>query len=299
MKSIPSFLNSNDASISRALTPAITSRIHNQMVALLSRFGVSAAVVALLALAPISREAFAQQADAKEQSVTVILDADGDGWDDLWCAIYPALTHRDRTADTDKDGVTDYEAMLHWKSPFLNAKPPTEEEKRAAAAEALRLAVVAERTRQEEWKRQQIAMAPFAVLPFVDEKGEYATRETIAEEKKAALAALAQQEAGKAAAARVRVDDFTRQQGFDKYFITPQGGVAALVDVVGGQPQSYVTHNVNAADTISTDEVRTGGNLGLTLTGDNFLVGLWDGAMSLLVTRSSPAATTSSWTGMA
>ena len=33
-----------------------------------------------------------------------IYDADGDGWDDLWCAIFNKIEHRNKTVDTDGDG---------------------------------------------------------------------------------------------------------------------------------------------------------------------------------------------------
>jgi len=42
----------------------------------------------------------------------IIYDSDGDGWDDLWCAIFRELKHRDKTIDTDGDGITDYDEML-------------------------------------------------------------------------------------------------------------------------------------------------------------------------------------------
>jgi hypothetical protein len=50
--------------------------------------------------------------------------------------------------------------------------------------------------------------------------------------------------------------------------------VSGLVPVVG--PET-LTHNVNAADTTNTDQIRTGGGLGLSLTGAGVTVGVWDG----------------------
>ena len=49
-----------------------------------------------------------------------------------------------------------------------------------------------------------------------------------------------------------------------------------------GMPQYYITHNANAAQTISTDEVYTGGNAGLTLSGSGITVREWDGGGVLL-----------------
>ncbi|MGB1243323.1 MAG: hypothetical protein ACPG49_12420, partial [Chitinophagales bacterium] len=42
-------------------------------------------------------------------------------------------------------------------------------------------------------------------------------------------------------------------------------------------PLVYSTHNLNAAKSIGTNQVWTGGNLNLNLTGENKVVGVWDG----------------------
>lgn len=39
-----------------------------------------------------------------------------------------------------------------------------------------------------------------------------------------------------------------------------------------------VTHNVNAADTTNTDQIKAGGDLGLNLEGSSYAVGVWDAA---------------------
>lgn len=44
-----------------------------------------------------------------------------------------------------------------------------------------------------------------------------------------------------------------------------------------GKPIYYITHNANAAATISTDEVYPGGSAGLDLDGTGVIVGEWDG----------------------
>jgi hypothetical protein len=186
------------------------------------------------------------------------------------------MNHRDRTRDTDGDGLTDYEEMLRWGHPFIAGTPTL-----SPAEETLRAATAAEQQRLE-WTRREAALRPVTVAPSRNRTGQNASRDEIAAEKRAKLGALATDLAGKAAAARARVDEFTRQTGVAKSFTTPGGGVGAVVDVVGGLPQSYITHNAAAADTISTDEVRTGGNLGLNLNGFGFVMGLWDGGDVLL-----------------
>jgi hypothetical protein len=45
-----------------------------------------------------------------------------------------------------------------------------------------------------------------------------------------------------------------------------------------GNPVYYITHNSNAAKTVSTNKLYSGGGLGLNLSGSGMLVGEWDGA---------------------
>ena len=44
-----------------------------------------------------------------------------------------------------------------------------------------------------------------------------------------------------------------------------------------GMPQYYITNNLNAARTINTDDLWSGGSSGLNLDGSGFLIGEWDG----------------------
>jgi len=44
-----------------------------------------------------------------------------------------------------------------------------------------------------------------------------------------------------------------------------------------GKPVYYITDNYHAAHTIRTDELYSGGSLGLNIQGQNMIVGLWDG----------------------
>lgn len=56
----------------------------------------------------------------------ILHDGDGDSWDDLWCAIFADLTHRNKSIDSDKDGLTDYEEMIMWRDPFIAGPVPQE-----------------------------------------------------------------------------------------------------------------------------------------------------------------------------
>ena len=55
------------------------------------------------------------------------------------------------------------------------------------------------------------------------------------------------------------------------------GEVAELQHYIGNRPIYYVTDNAIAADTVSTDEVYSGGSAGLALDGTGQTLGIWDG----------------------
>ena len=58
----------------------------------------------------------------------------------------------------------------------------------------------------------------------------------------------------------------------------PNGRILELQRIVPGiGPIFYITNNVDAADTVSTDEVWPGGSAGLDLDGSGMVIGEWDG----------------------
>jgi len=206
----------------------------------------------------------------------IIYDGDGDGWDDLWCAIHRDLKHRDKKMDTDGDGVTDYDEMLLWRDPFVKGplpRKPTPEEiaegkRNAEEAAKRRIAAMAERREQ---------LAPFVVAPLATKDGSAASKEAVMAERKAAVAAFAARLTAKSQAGRQRADALAAQLGIDTKFTMPDGRVGALTEAPEGIPDFNVTYNATAADTISTDEVQTGGSSGLSLSGNGQTIGIWDG----------------------
>ena len=55
------------------------------------------------------------------------------------------------------------------------------------------------------------------------------------------------------------------------------GEIASIQGFMGDRPVYYIADNVNAADTVSTDEVHPGGAAGLLLDGTGETLGIWDG----------------------
>ncbi len=72
--------------------------------------------------------------------------------------------------------------------------------------------------------------------------------------------------------------DYARRAGIPVRRELPNGGVLELQRIVPGVgPIFYITNNLDAADTVSTDEVRPGGLAGLNLEGMGMTVAEWDG----------------------
>ncbi|MCH7528489.1 MAG: hypothetical protein IH972_02940, partial [Candidatus Marinimicrobia bacterium] len=59
------------------------------------------------------------------------------------------------------------------------------------------------------------------------------------------------------------------------------GRVAQLQRLAGRRPVYYITDNLNAARTVATQRLWSGGGLGLALTGGGVTVAVWDGGGAL------------------
>jgi len=77
---------------------------------------------------------------------------------------------------------------------------------------------------------------------------------------------------------RRQVQEFARRTGIPLRRELPNGTVLELQRIAPDiGPVFYITNNVDAADTVSTDEVWPGGSAGLDLDGGGMTVGQWDG----------------------
>ncbi len=222
------------------------------------------------------------------ESSLKMLKWDADGWDDLWVMIQRAhdknyrFDPNDKRKDTDGDGFSDYEEMLVHRDASRKEPVYTKEEQIARIREERRQAIINAKHVAEAEKKRRDELAPLIIPPLTTEDGRAASAAEVDAEKLPKLAALARKHSAEAVAAERRAAAFAQRHGIAKDSIGPNGEVQSLIDVVDGVPQFNITHNAVAADSISTDEVRPGGSLGLNLTGTGSTVGVWDGGDVLL-----------------
>jgi hypothetical protein len=77
---------------------------------------------------------------------------------------------------------------------------------------------------------------------------------------------------------RSQAQAYAKSAGIPSRRNLPGGGVLELQRIVpGAGPVFYVTNNVDAADSVSTDELRPGKSAGLNLEGAGMIVAEWDG----------------------
>ncbi len=79
-------------------------------------------------------------------------------------------------------------------------------------------------------------------------------------------------------ARKARVDAYLLANKDAKRVIALEdGSVAVLQDVINGHPSYDAPDNKGAAETTGANQLRTGGSLGINLTGKDIKVGVWDG----------------------
>lgn len=98
----------------------------------------------------------------------------------------------------------------------------------------------------------------------------------------AKLAALQQELKEKGVARKAQARLWAQQKGIPLRSALPNGRTLELQRLGPNGPVFYITNNIDAADSISTDEIQPGGSTGLSLSGEGFIVGEWDSGRVLL-----------------
>lgn len=215
-----------------------------------------------------------------------VMDRDGDGWDDMW-RIICRINHRDKTKDTDLDGVTDYEEMILNRDPNvkgpLPAAPLTPEEiARYEAQVAVQKA--SEKARLErEWPVKQAELAQTTRQTF---DGKAADPEFVrnddAKQKQAVAKRLADGIAAEPALERA-LNDIAAKYGIPRAGINVDGKGWTLIGESPSGPVYVETQNARSADTIRADDLWPAGlhswqNTALTrnLTGNGITTSIFE-----------------------
>jgi subtilisin family serine protease len=92
------------------------------------------------------------------------------------------------------------------------------------------------------------------------------------------LATLANSFRDQARQDRKYAENFVTAKKWESKGELPNHGLYEIQRIWQGTPLYYVTHNLNAARTVSSDLLWPGGRSGLELDGSGICIGLWDGA---------------------
>ncbi|MBP8261037.1 MAG: S8 family serine peptidase [Verrucomicrobia bacterium] len=149
-------------------------------------------------------------------------------------------------------------------------------QERAAQIDPKAAAEAAAKEREARMAERRAALAPFMVKPIADQNGEPRTAAAFRAAKRQWLAERVAQQKRELADKKARLDRLKREKGWQDRIRLDSGSDAVLIGERNGSPLYYAPHNINAADTISTDEVWPGGATGFDLNGANTVIGLWD-----------------------
>ena len=87
-----------------------------------------------------------------------------------------------------------------------------------------------------------------------------------------------------------RAKELAGQRGWLTRAENAAGRVVELQAFERGRPRYYSTDNIDAADSVSTDECWSGGSGGLSLSGSGVTLGIWDAARVYNVHRAQNVA---------
>jgi hypothetical protein len=99
---------------------------------------------------------------------------------------------------------------------------------------------------------------------------------------KAQLIRIGEKQATKFKIRQAEAIQKAKEKGFVIYYNDPNGSTIALQSLQNGMPAYYLTDNLAAAKSLSTNKVWAGGSAGLSLSGTGQVIGEWDGGGVLL-----------------
>ncbi len=108
--------------------------------------------------------------------------------------------------------------------------------------------------------------------------GEPATVEQFRQAKRTRLSARVPALFERQRAEKQEAERIAKSQNMPIRFEQKDGSISELMAIKNGHPVLYTTYNIKSADSIGTDEVWPGGSLGISLTGTNYTLGMWDAA---------------------
>lgn len=146
----------------------------------------------------------------------------------------------------------------------------------AQSVQAVAEAEAAVREREALMAERRAALAPLMVKRMADENGEAQTSAGVRAAKRHKLAERLLQKKQQLPADKARLQQLKLEKGWQDRIRLDSGSDAVLIGEKEGRPLYYAPHNINAADTISTDELWPGGATGLDLDGGGRIIGLWD-----------------------
>lgn len=92
-----------------------------------------------------------------------------------------------------------------------------------------------------------------------------------------ALTSLAARASLRAVVEKRQAEAWARQHGLPVRRKLPNGAIIEIMAIRNGVPIYYTTQGLEAADSLSADELWPGGSTGLNLTGAGVTLGIWDG----------------------
>ncbi len=195
------------------------------------------------------------------------------------------IDHRDRTIDSDGDGLTDYQEMLFGTDPWI-PNPPPRDPTAVEIAQFERNAAAQRVAAQKEWEAKLAEAAPRMVeLIPLDKSASEAVERSAGAEFDALRQQAAQSLLDQPAKERA-LDEIAAKYGVPREMPKPGGGKLILSGEFAGAPVWISSQNAVAASSVGADRlwpltnapffVQTNQNTGLNLTGAGQTLALWE-----------------------